>query len=103
MSEPRDMLTHISWVVGIAVVLFVWYRLGQRYYGWRLRRWARSNDLVLIEFRGAHAGELRNSSRQAAFYVEVEDRRGRRRHAYVVFGRWIGFDFWSVTTSVWDD
>mgnify|MGYP003395649070 CR=1 FL=1 len=107
MNDTDAVLRFVFIGAAIAAALLVWYRVGQVYYRYRLSSWARSNDQRLIDFQGAKFWEgpmaLRRTENQSAFYVETEDRHGRRRHAYVVFGRRWGFDAWATTTVEWDD
>lgn len=103
MIDADEMVRQAFRVLLVTLALLAIYALGQGYYRWRLRAWAGRNGLRLIDFRDARRSEIQDTPRRSAFYVEVEDRFSRRRRASVVFGRWLGLDFWGTTSVEWDD
>jgi len=81
--------------------------LGRLYWRWRLSRWAREQGLTLVGFRGAAAFEgparFMRSENQSLFRVEVKDRNGADRSAWVMFGTPWGFTLGEPITEVqWD-
>jgi len=95
-------------VIGVLLLGFVLLRLGRWYWSRRLNKWAADQGLKLIGFRGAQFYEgpsaWRRSDSQHLFRVQVEDRTGERKTAWVLFGTYWGFT-WGVpiTGVIWDD
>jgi hypothetical protein len=100
-----------SWllmVTGVLLLGFVLLKLGRWYWSRRLHKWAADQGLKVISFRGAKFYEgptaWRRSDSQHLFRVQVEDRTGERKNAWVLFGTYFGFT-WGVpiTDVIWDD
>ena len=95
-------------VIGVLLLGFVLLRLGHWYWSRRLNKWAADQGLKLIGFRGAKFYEgpsaWRRSDSQHLFRVEVEDRTGERKSAWVMFGTYWGFTWGEpITDVIWDD
>ena len=77
------------------------------YWRWRLSRWARSQGMTLVSFRGAASFEgpqkFLRSDNQGAFRVELRTRNGAPRFAWGTFGSFWGFVFGEPIADVqWD-
>jgi len=103
-----SVLNYVLFFAGIALVCFIMLRLGHSYWSYRLNRWAAGQALTVIDFRGAKFYEgpsawLRSDS-QYLFRVHVEDKQGKRRSGWVMFGTFWGFTIGSpVTKVIWDE
>jgi hypothetical protein len=93
---------------GVAVFLFIALKLSRMYWNRRLTKWAESQHLELVSFRGAKFFEgpsaWTRSRNQHLFRVVTRDREGRERSCWIMFGTFWGFT-WGEPLSevVWDD
>ena len=90
-----------------AAVIGVAAAAAQFYWRWRLNRWARSQGMTLVSFRGAASFEgpqkFLRSDNQGAFRVELRTRNGAPRFAWGTFGSFWGFVFGEPIADVqWD-
>ena len=74
----------------VMIVAIIW---GRFVYGRRIRRWAKSKHLTLVDWRPAWFYEgpgapFRSRYRQA-FYIEVEDGEGLPATGWLVFSSWM--------------
>ena len=87
-----EMSALAAGLLALGIVLVV---LSRFYWRWRLERWAAGEGYRLVSFRGAATWEgpqkFLRSENQSLFRVEVEDARGARRGAWVMFGSYWGF------------
>ena len=105
---PSSLVDYILFFGGIGLLCFIMLKLGHHYWSYRLNQWAVDQGLRLVDFRGAKFYEgpsawVRSDS-QHLFRVHVEDKQGRRRSAWVMFGTFWGFSLrLPVTRVIWDD
>ena len=93
---------------GVAVLLLVALKLSRMYWNRRLMRWAESQRLQLVSFRGAWFFEgpsaWTRSRNQHLFRVVARDREGRERSGWIMFGTFWGFTWGEPLREViWDD
>ncbi len=100
---------HYPWtVLGLIAVFIVVFKLSRAYWGRRLARWAETQQLKMVRFRGARFWEgpsaWMRSRNQQVFRVVTRDREGRERTCWIMFGTYWGFT-WGKPLSkvVWDD
>jgi len=91
-----------------AVVLLFAFWLSNIYWRSKIRKWAQSENCRLITYRQAWFYEgpskFMRSRNQHTFRVEVEDRHGLRRVAWLEFGTFWGFTWGEPLTGVrWVD
>jgi len=93
---------------GFAVFLLLLLKLSRAYWNRKLTAWAESQQLKLVSFRGARFWEgpsaWTRSRNQHVFRVLTQDREGRERSCWIMFGTYWGFT-WGEPLSkvVWDD
>lgn len=73
----------------------------------KLSRWAQGEGMTLVDFRGAAfyegPGRFARSDNQSVYRVEVRDRSGAIRSAWVTSGTYWGFPLGDEITDVaWD-
>jgi hypothetical protein len=91
-----------------AVLLPVAWTLCNMYWKSRLTKWAESQRLQLISFRGAWFYEgpsaWTRSRNQHVFRVVTKDRDGLTRYCWIMFGTFWGFTWGEPITKVeWSD
>jgi hypothetical protein len=97
----------LMFVLGLAVAILAAAAFGTWHVRRKLERWARTNDLRLLEFSGAPFWRgprawLRTDD-QEDYRVVVEDAGGRRRSGWLLYtSRWRGLGRQKVETR-WDD
>jgi hypothetical protein len=97
----------LPWIAGLAVILLL-VRLSRIYWRRKLTKWAESQGMKLVSFRGAWFFEgpskFLRSRNQQAFRVIVEDSEGITHSAWLLFGTYWGFTWGIPLTSVqWDN
>jgi len=83
-------------------------KLSNKYWNRRLVRWAESQRLQIVSFRGAMFYEgpsaWRRSRNQHLFRVVTRDREGQERSCWIMFGTRWGFNWGEPLKEViWDD
>jgi hypothetical protein len=100
---PREIMIGVSLLV-LLLALF----LGQRYWRWKLRKWAEGEGVQLVSFRWARFYEgpsaWMRSRNQHLFKAVVRDRDGQERSCWIMFGTFWGFTWGEPVTHVeWTD
>ena len=93
---------------GVAVLVIAALKLSRMYWKRRLTKWAESQRLDLVSFRGAWFFEgpsaWTRSRNQHVFRVVTKDRNGLERYCWIMFGTFWGFTWGEPVTHVdWDD
>jgi hypothetical protein len=99
---------HPEFTVGMVTVLCLAIWLSRIYWRRKLTKWAESQGMKLVSFRGAWFYEgpskFLRSRNQHAFRVIVEDHLGITHSAWVMFGTFWGFTWGMPLTDVqWDN
>ena len=95
-------------IVGVGVLLLVVLKLSHMYWSRKLARWAESQQLQIVSFRGARFYEgpsaWMRSRNQHLFRVVTQDRIGQVRSCWIMFGTYWGFNWGEPLKEViWDD
>jgi hypothetical protein len=90
------------------VLLVLVYLLSRVYWNWKLKRWAESQGLQLVSFRGGWFYEgpsaWTRSRNQHVFRVVTRDKDGLERSCWIMFGTFWGFTWGEPITKVeWTD
>lgn len=98
----------LSIYAAVAAVMILALVLAQMYWKRRLTRWAESQHLQLVSFRGAWFFEgpsaWARSRNQHVFRVVTKDRDGLTRYCWIMFGTFWGFTWGEPITKVeWSD
>jgi hypothetical protein len=101
---PKQLLIY-AWVAVFVIVVLM---LSRMYWRRRLTKWAESQYLQLISFRGAWFFEgpspWTRSRNQHVFRVVTKDGDGLTRYCWIMFGTFWGFTWGEPLTQVeWDN
>ena len=104
---PPEYLKGLTFFVGVAGAILAAAVFGHWYARRKLERWARTNDLRLLEFNGAPFWRgpraWRRTDDQEDYRVVVEEAGGRRRSGWLLYtSRWRGLGPQKVEIR-WDD
>ncbi len=99
--------TQLLIFAGAAVLFLAAWKLSNMYWRRRLTRWAESEHLELVSFRGAWFFEgpsvWTRSRKQHVFRVVTKDRDGLTGYCWIMFGRFWGFTWGEPITRVQRD
>ena len=108
VGHLKVSLLQAAALVGIGVLLLGVLKLSRMYWSRKLERWAESQQLQIVSFRGARFYEgpsaWTRSRNQHLFRVMTRDRDGQVRSCWILFGTFWGFNWGEPLKEViWDD